>query len=204
METEKGVLIVVSAPSGCGKSTILHRLMETREKLHFSVSATTRKPREGETEGIDYFFITKRKFQKMIENNEFLEYAEYVGNCYGTPKAAVDAQLEQGNDVYLDIEVQGALQVKAKRPETLLIFILPPSIEELERRLIKRGTDSPEVIRNRLEQAERECSLKDEYDFIVVNDEVERAVAEISGIIDQYKNKINNNINFEGAPVRCK
>ena len=189
--TEKGVLIIVSAPSGCGKSTILHRLMELREKLCFSVSATTRAPRDGEQDGVDYFFISREKFDEMVENGEFLEHAEYVGNCYGTPKAAVDAKLNEGYDVYLDIEVQGAMQIKVQRPETLMIFVMPPSLEELERRLVSRGTDSPEVIQGRLKQAQEEFKLRDQFDFTVVNDEVERVVAEISGMIDGYKKGIN-------------
>ena len=189
--TEKGVLIIVSAPSGCGKSTILHRLMELRENLCFSVSATTRAPRNGEQDGVDYFFISREKFDEMVENGEFLEHAEYVGNCYGTPKAAVDAKLNEGYDVYLDIEVQGAMQIKVQRPETLMIFVMPPSLEELERRLVSRGTDSPEVIQGRLKQAQEEFKLRDQFDFTVVNDEVERVVAEISGMIDGYKKGIN-------------
>ena len=191
--TEKGVLIIVSAPSGCGKSTILHRLMEKREKLCFSVSATTRAPRAGETDGVDYFFITREKFDEMVENGEFLEHAEYVGNCYGTPKAAVDDKLNEGYDVYLDIEVQGAMQIKAQRPETLMIFVMPPSLEELERRLITRGTDSMDVIRGRLQQAQEEFKLREQFDFTVVNDEVERVVDEISEIIDAHKKEINKN-----------
>ena len=191
--TEKGVLIIVSAPSGCGKSTILHRLMEKREKLCFSVSATTRAPRTGEVDGVDYFFITREKFEEMVENGEFLEHAEYVGNCYGTPKAAVDDKLNEGYDVYLDIEVQGAMQIKAQRPETLMIFVMPPSLEELERRLITRGTDSMDVIRGRLQQAQEEFKLREQFDFTVVNDEVERVVDEISEIIDAHKKEINKN-----------
>ena len=191
--TEKGVLIIVSAPSGCGKSTILHRLMEKREKLCFSVSATTRAPRTGEVDGVDYFFITREKFEEMVENGEFLEHAEYVGNCYGTPKAAVDDKLNEGYDVYLDIEVQGAMQIKAQRPETLMIFVMPPSLEELERRLITRGTDSMDVIRGRLQQAQEEFKLQEQFDFTVVNDEVERAADEISEIIDAHKKEINKN-----------
>ena len=187
----KGVLVVVSAPSGCGKSTVLHRLMELREKLHFSVSATTRAPREGEVDGVHYFFVERGKFEEMIRDGAFLEFAQYVGNYYGTPRAAVEEQLSLGYDVYLDIEVQGAMQIKEKRPETLLIFLMPPSMEELERRLTGRGTDAPETVRNRLKEAERECQERDKYDFVVVNDEVDRAAAEISGIIDGYKLRIN-------------
>ena len=191
--SERGVLIIVSAPSGCGKSTILQRLMQQREKLRFSVSATTRKPRVGEVDGVDYFFIDREKFDRMVENNEFLEHAEYVGNCYGTPKAAVDAQLNAGYDVYLDIEVQGAMQIKQQRPETLMIFVMPPSLEELERRLIARGTDSAEVIRGRMEQAKCEFEQSKHFDYVVTNDVVERAADEISDIIDRYKKEQNKN-----------
>jgi len=189
--TEKGVLVIVSAPSGCGKSTVLHRLMEQREKLRFSVSATTRAPRAGEVEGVDYFFVTREKFAEMVANDAFLEHAEYVGNCYGTPEAAVDEKLNEGFDVYLDIDVQGAMQIKAKRPDTLMIFLMPPSLAELERRLVSRGTDSPEVIRGRLKQAEEEIAVRDRFDFTVVNDVVDRAVGEISALIDAKKKEIN-------------
>ena len=187
----KGALIVVSAPSGSGKSTILHRLLEQRENLRFSISATTRAPREGEQHGVDYYFVTRERFLEMIEEDAFLEHAEFVGNHYGTPRAEVEQRLEDGYDVYLDIDVQGALQVRAKRPETLMIFILPPSMEELERRLISRGKDDMETIRRRLAEAERECSVKDQFDYVVVNDEVDRAAAEISGIIDGYKHRMD-------------
>ncbi len=183
----KGALIVVSAPSGTGKSTVLHQLMEQRKTLRFSVSATTRQPRAGERDGVDYFFISREKFQEMVRDNAFLEYAEYVGNCYGTPKEPVDALLEQGYDVYLDIDVKGAMQVRQQRPDALLIFLAPPSFEELERRLVARGLDRPEVIRQRLNEAEREYAQRGSYDYLVVNDELERAVCEISGIIDRYK-----------------
>lgn len=191
-KVEKGILIVVSAPSGTGKSTILHRLMELRENLRFSVSATTRRPREGETHGEDYFFVTEDEFLSMIDAGEFLEHAVFVGNRYGTPRAAVEARLEQGYDVYLDIDVQGAMQVKRQRPETLMIFVMPPSLEELERRLISRGKDDLETIRRRLSEAERECAMRDQFDFVVVNDDVERVAAEISGIIDGAKQRVNS------------
>lgn len=184
---EEGALIIVSAPSGCGKSTVLHRLMEKRNTLRFSVSATTRKPREGETDGVDYYFVSRKKFSRMIEENAFLEYAEYVGNYYGTPIKKLDEQLKLGFDVYLDIDVQGAFQIKEKRPDTLMIFLMPPSLDELERRLVSRGKDSAETIKKRLAVAEIECSYKDRFDHVVVNDIVERAADEISGIIDSYK-----------------
>ena len=193
--TERGILIIVSAPSGCGKSTVVHRLLEQREKLRLSVSATTRAPRAGEQDGVDYFFVSRERFQEMIAENAFLEHAEYVGNHYGTPIAPLEAQLNSGFDVYLDIEVQGAMQVKAQRPETLLIFLMPPSLEELERRLALRGTDDPETIRTRLAEAEREFSYRDRYDFIVVNDQIDRAVAEIDGLIEAHRRKLQALVN---------
>ena len=190
MESRKckeGILIIVSAPSGCGKSTVVHALMEKRKDLRFSVSATTRKPREGEVDGVDYFFVSRDEFEKMIAENEFLEHAEYVGNCYGTPRSPVERQLKDGYDVYLDIDVQGAMQVKKIRPQTLMVFLMPPSMEELERRLVTRGKNTPEEIRDRLAAAERECAMRGEFDYVVVNDIVERAVNEISDLIDQKK-----------------
>ena len=190
-KNQRGALIIVSAPSGCGKSTLLHRLMEKREKLRFSVSATTRPPREGEVDGKDYFFVDHPTFERMIAEDAFLEHAEYVGNHYGTPRAAVEELLDAGYDVYLDIDVQGAMQIKRIRPETLTIFVTPPSLPELENRLRSRGTDSDEVIRSRLETAERELILKDHYDYVVVNDEVDRAADEISDLIDSYKARLS-------------
>ncbi len=189
-KNEPGVLIIVSAPSGCGKSTVVHRLMEKRENLRFSVSATTRKPREGETDGVDYYFVSRQEFRRMVDEDEFLEHAEYVGNCYGTPRAPVEKLLNDGFDVYLDIDVQGAMQVKALRPETLMIFLMPPSMEELERRLVKRGNNTPEEIKGRLAAAEREFAFRDHFDYVVVNDVVERAVDEISQLIDAEKQKL--------------
>ena len=184
---ERGALIVVSAPSGTGKSTVLHALMEKRNTLRFSVSATTRSPRAGETEGVDYFFVTKERFQEMVRRDAFLEYAEYVGNCYGTPREPVDALRDQGYDVYLDIDVQGAMQVRQRCADALLIFLAPPSFEELERRLVARGTDGPDVIQKRLREAEREYAQRGQFEYLVINDEVPRAVEEISGIIDAHR-----------------
>lgn len=183
----KGILIAVSAPSGAGKSTVLKRLMEKRLDLRFSVSATTRAPRLGEQEGVEYYFVTQARFQEMIAAGDFLEYARYVGNYYGTPHAPVDLLLDAGYDVYLDIEVQGAMQVRRQRPETLLIFLMPPSREELERRLVSRGQDHPEIIQGRLAEAERECAMRDKFDYVVVNEDVETAAEEISQIIDLWK-----------------
>ena len=189
--SERGLLIVLSAPSGCGKSTIVQGLLERREGLRFSVAATTRAPREGEVDGRDYFFISHEKFAEMVENGEFLEHARYVENRYGTPRAPVERELAAGNDVLLDIEVQGALQVREQCPDALMVFLLPPSFEALEKRLILRGKDSPEVIKRRLEVARRECLEAEKYDYRIVNDEIERAVSEFDGVIEKERRKIN-------------
>ena len=149
---EKGDLFVISAPSGAGKSTLCHRLMEETPGVAFSVSHTTRAPRKGEVDGVDYHFVSKEQFMHMVEQEEFLEWAEVHGNCYGTSRSAVTAMLENGQDVLLDIDVQGAMQVRDVFPESVLIFILPPSLQVLERRLRNRGTDTEETIRLRLEK----------------------------------------------------
>lgn len=179
----KGKTFIISGPSGVGKSTVLHELFRDRDDLYFSISATTREPREGEVDGVHYHFISIPRFQELIEAEALLEYAEYVGNFYGTPKKYVDRAMNEGKDVILDIEVQGALQVKAKRPETVRIFIAPPSWEELERRLVCRGTDSPEKVQKRLLRAKTELQTADVYDYFVINDSVENAVREINAIM---------------------
>ncbi len=182
MNQAKGKTFIISGPSGVGKSTVLHGLMQKRGNLYFSVSATTRAPRPGEVSGTDYLFMDREAFQKMVDNDEFLEHAEYVGNCYGTPKSYVDAAMEKGRDVILDIEVQGAGQICAKRPETVRIFIAPPSWTELERRLIARGTDTPEKVQQRLQRAKEEWKLADSYDYVVINSTVDQAVDELDAI----------------------
>lgn len=189
--SERGLLIVLSAPSGCGKSTVVSGLLQKRDKLKFSVSATTRAPRAGEVDGKDYFFVSHEKFAEMVEKGEFLEHARYVENSYGTPRGPVERELDAGNDVLLDIEIQGAFQVHTQRPDALMVFLLPPSFEELEKRLILRGKDSPEVIRRRLEVARRECLEAEKYDYRIVNDDVERAVSEFNAIIEAERRKIN-------------
>ena len=179
----KGRSFIISGPSGVGKSTVLKALMEQRKNLYFSVSATTRSPRPGETDGVHYHFLDRDTFQQWIAEDEFLEHAEFVGNCYGTPKKYVYEAMEQGRDVILDIEVQGAAQVAAKMPEVVRIFVAPPSWAELERRLTERGTDTPEKIRGRLERAKEEVRLAGTYDYFVINDSVEHAMSELDAIM---------------------
>ncbi len=180
---KKGKMFVISGPSGVGKSTVLHALLAKRPNVYFSVSATTRDPRPGELDGIHYHFMDVDSFRKWIAMDQFLEYAEYVGNFYGTPKRFVDEAMEQGKDVILDIEVQGAIQVVSKRPDTVRIFIAPPSWGELERRLTDRGTDSKEKIQKRLLRAKVEFQTAHTYDYFVINDTVENAVDELNAIM---------------------
>lgn len=180
---QKGRTFIVSGPSGVGKSTVLRALLEDRPDIYFSVSATTRAARPGEVDGIHYHFISVEMFRKWIANGEFLEYAEYVGNFYGTPKKYVDAAMDHGQDVILDIEIQGALQVCNKRPDTVRIFIAPPSWTELERRLTERGTDSADTIQKRLLRAKVEFQTAHAYDYFVINDSVEDAVRELEAIM---------------------
>ena len=179
----KGKTFIISGPSGVGKSTVLHALMEKRGNLYFSVSATTRDPRPGEENGVHYHFLDVDTFREWIGRDEFLEHAEFVGNYYGTPKRFVDEAMDRGEDVILDIEVQGAMQVSEKRPETIRIFIAPPSWQELERRLTSRGTDSPDKIQKRLQRAREDAQTASVYDYFIINDTVENAVRELDAIM---------------------
>ena len=185
----KGLLLVLSAPSGAGKGTIIKRLMDDDRSLKLSVSATTRSPRPGEVDGEDYFFISREEFDDLVKNGEMLEHAEYVGNCYGTPKGPVERWLEDGLDVILEIDVQGGAQVKKIMPECVSIFILPPSMRELENRLRGRSTEKDEVVNARLEAARQEVHRAEDYDYVVVNDTVDQAVEEIKTIIAAEKHR---------------
>ena len=180
---EKGKLIVISGPSGAGKSTVVFKAIEGREDVCFSTSVTTRKPRPGEVDGREYFFVDPDRFKEMVENDELLEHAEYVANSYGTPRAYVDEKLNAGLNVLLDIEVQGARQIREKKPDAVMIFIIPPSLEELERRLKGRGTDTERAIEARLIRARQEYQEADFYDYIIINDDADKAARELSAII---------------------
>ncbi|OFU49949.1 MULTISPECIES: guanylate kinase [Aerococcus] len=183
----KGLLVVLSGPSGVGKGTVRQALFETdtnHDQFYYSVSATTRQPRPGEEDGKDYFFVSRDQFEGMIEDERLLEYAEYVGNYYGTPLQYVEEMTEQGKDVFLEIEVQGALQVKRRMPDGVFIFLAPPTMHELESRIVNRGTDAPEVIEKRMRQAREELQLVTQYDYVVENDNVQSAVERIQTIIN--------------------
>lgn len=182
--SKKGKLFIVSGPSGSGKSTVLGEVFKRRDRLYFSVSATTRGPRPGERDGVEYYFIDQSRFDEMVENDEFLEHARYAKCSYGTPRKPVEEKLNAGIDVILDIEVQGAGQVKARMPEAVSVFIAPPSLEELERRLRSRGTETEERIALRLETAKSELREAEKYDHVVVNDDYVRAAGELLDIIN--------------------
>lgn len=178
----KGSLFIVSGPSGCGKGTILAEILKD-ERFYYSISATTRAPRPGEVDGVNYHFLTKEKFEELIANDGMLEYASYCDNYYGTPCKPVEDMLNEGKHVILEIEVQGALNVMKKRPDAVSVFILPPSMKELRRRLNKRGTETEDVIEKRLSRAEREIKMAAQYDYVMINGELELAVNDLLSII---------------------
>ena len=197
MLNRKGLLLVVSGPSGAGKGTICKALLNKNDQIKLSVSATTRKPRNGEVHGVNYFFIEKEEFAKMIENGEFLECAQIYDNFYGTPKAAIIECLEKGQDVILEIEMQGARQIKEVYPEGVFIFVLPPSLEELKSRIVGRGTETQEEIEKRFSCAFEEINQIVNYDYFIVNEDIEKSVSDVEAIICAEKNKVTrykNNI----------
>ena len=189
---KRGTLIVLSGPSGVGKSTVIAELLSERKDIYFSVSYTTRNPRPGEVDGVNYHFVDRQEFERMIADNELLEYAEYVGNYYGTSLKVIQEHLEKGQDVLLDIEVQGASKVKARCLEAVLIFILPPSLEELAHLLQARSTDPEDVIIKRLDRAREECGEINKYDYLVVNYSVIAAVGEIISILTAEGCRVKN------------
>lgn len=187
----KGTLFIVSGPSGCGKGTVLAEIIK-QDNIYYSVSATTRSPRPGEVNGVNYHFLSKDEFEKLIENDGVLEYANYCGNYYGTPKKPVEDMLAEGKNVILEIEVQGALKVMDKCPEAVSVFILPPSLKELRRRLHKRGTETEEVIEKRIGEAAGEIRKAVNYDYVMINGELETAVPDLLSIINSQKLKKEN------------
>lgn len=193
-QKQRGELIVLSGPSGVGKSTVIAELLSNRRDIHFSVSFTTRQPRVGEEHGVNYYFVSREEFERMIEADELLEYAQYVENYYGTSLKVIEEKLQAGVDVLLDIEVQGAAKVREKCPEAVCIFIIPPSLEELSRRLRKRNTDSEDVIAQRLAKAREECRECTKYDYLVVNDNVMSAAQEILSILEAESCRVNKRI----------
>ena len=186
----KGLLIVLSGPSGTGKGTVCKALLKKRKDISLSVSCTTRKPRPGETDGVSYFFKSREEFESLIKQNEFLEYADVFSNYYGTPKSFVDAEIEQGKDVLLEIDVQGALKVKAAYPQGVYIFLVPPSMEELENRIRSRGTETAEQIEVRLGKASAEMKLMRKYDYRIVNENVDDVVCWIEAIMTAEKLRV--------------
>ena len=189
----KGILLVLSGFAGSGKGTICKELLRQYDNYAFSVSATTRQPREGEVDGIDYFFISKEKFQEMIENGEFLEYASYVTNSYGTPKKYVEKMLDEGKDVILEIECQGALSVKTVFPEAVLVFVMPPTVEEIYNRLHKRDTESEEVILKRMQRGSEEVNVIERYDYLLINDDLSETVSELHYIVNSARHTPERN-----------
>ncbi len=189
---KQGLLLIISGPSGSGKGTIVEQL-KAKDDFSLSISATTRAPREYEQDGVHYFFRTREEFERMIENQELLEWAEFCGNCYGTPRSYVTNQMQKGQNVILEIEVQGALQVKKLYPDGILIFLVPPNLEELGRRLTKRGTEDKETINRRIHRALEEMEYVPQYDYVVINDTIEQATEDILTIVRAESMKCSRN-----------
>lgn len=198
----EGFLLVVSGPSGSGKGTVCNKLMKRNTDVIFSVSTTTRSPREGEIDGKNYFFIDTDEFEKMVENDEFLEHARVHNNYYGTPRKFVMDEIEKGDIVLLEIDVQGALQVKSNYENVVFIFLLPPSMEELENRIVNRGTETREDIRRRLKNAYTEIDYIEHYDYFIINDELDQAVLDIESIIKAEKLKVKRNQNIKKQIIK--
>lgn len=192
----KGVLLIVSGFAGSGKGTLMKAITDKYDNYALSISATTRSPRPGEEDGREYFFKTKEEFEAMIEAGELLEHACYVGNYYGTPKPYVDKMLEAGKDVILEIEIQGALQVKEKCPDALLIFVMPPNVEEIYNRLKKRNTETEEVIRKRMERGSQEALEIAKYDYLMINDDINECMERLHQVVQSTKFSVNRNLEF--------
>ena len=192
----QGILVVVSGFSGAGKGTLMKELLKRYDNYALSISATTRAPREGETDGKEYFFVTKEQFEKMRDERKLVEYAQYVNNYYGTPKEYVEQKMAEGKDVILEIEIQGALKVKERFPDALLLFVTPPSAEELRRRLVGRGTETLEVINARLARAAEEASGMEAYDYLLINDDLDRCVEEMHQLIQLQHRKTSYHLDF--------
>ena len=192
----QGILVVVSGFSGAGKGTLMKELLKRYYNYALSISATTRAPREGETDGKEYFFVTKEQFEKMRDERKLIEYAQYVNNYYGTPKEYVEQKMAEGKDVILEIEIQGALKVKKRFPDALLLFVTPPSAEELRRRLVGRGTETLEVINARLARAAEEASGMEAYDYLLINDDLDRCVEEMHQLIQLQHRKTSYHLDF--------
>ena len=191
-----GLLIVMSGPSGVGKSTVVKQIMQQLDNLRFSVSATTRPIRPGEVDGVNYYFVTKERFQQMIHDGELLEYTNYVGNFYGTPENPLNEALQNGYDILLDVEVEGALNVKKRRPDAVLIFVGAPSFGELRNRLEHRGDTAPDLIEQRLERAKWEYSTAHNYDYLVINDSVDVCAEEILSIVSAEKCRVHHRAHY--------
>ena len=194
--SQQGILVVVSGFSGAGKGTLMKELLKRYDNYSLSISATTRSPREGETDGKEYFFVSKERFQDMIAQGQLIEYAQYVNHYYGTPKEYVESQMAAGKDVILEIEIQGALKVKKRFPDTLLLFVTPPSAQELKRRLVGRGTETIEVINARLRRAAEEAAGMEAYDYLLINDEIDRCVEQMHQLIQQQHNRTSFHLDF--------
>lgn len=193
---KKGILIILSGFSGVGKGTVVRRLLSDYDNYALSISATTRKPREGEEDGVSYFFKSKEEFEQMIKEDSFIEHARYVENYYGTPKAYVQEQLDAGKDVILEIEIQGALKVKEKYPDALMLFLVPPDAQTLKERLVGRGTETADVIHDRLERAAQEAQEMGSYEYIIVNDDLDTCVKQVHELIQSSHCKKSHNTAF--------